>query len=85
MQIITVGPLPLVPESEAKGEIGYILTAETIGMEGRMGRNEKRVLTCDGDWEFRAGETGAWEKISVPGCWDALGIARDSPAGRLEP
>jgi hypothetical protein len=42
-----------------------------------MGRSESQVLLLNKGWEFRQGEVGEWQPISVPGCWEQLGVSHD--------
>ncbi|MEZ4868856.1 MAG: hypothetical protein R3C14_46455 [Caldilineaceae bacterium] len=40
------------------------------------------TLALDGEWQFQLGEEGAWQTITVPGCWEAQGYSNacDGPA-----
>jgi hypothetical protein len=39
-------------------------------------------ISLDGTWQFTLGEASPWQKIQVPGCWEAQGISKliDGPA-----
>lgn len=42
-----------------------------------MRRDKGRSISLAGRWEFRAGETGEWKEIEVPGAWEQAGIPND--------
>ncbi len=36
------------------------------------------MISLNGSWEFRFKDADDWRAIQVPGCWEALGVAKDA-------